>query len=181
MPTIPTIPKSGTELETLVAFLDYQRAVIIDKCSGLTASQLATRLEPSSLTLPGLAYHLALVEDDWFQSDFAGDALGEPWASVDWESDPDWEFDVAPTMDIDDVLNAYREAIARSNAIVTAAASCDQLSARAHPRTGEHWSLRWILVHMIEETARHAGHADLIRESIDGEVGDFRHTKTATP
>jgi hypothetical protein len=72
MPTIPTIPKSGTELETLVAFLDYQRAVIIDKCSGLTASQLATRLEPSSLTLPGLAYHLAVVEDDWFQSDFAG-------------------------------------------------------------------------------------------------------------
>ena len=174
MPSIPTIPKSGTELETLVAFLDFQRAVIIDKCGGLTASQLARRLEPSSLTLPGIAYHLAVVEEDWFQSDFAGGDLGEPWASIDWDADPDWEWDVAPTMAIDDVLDAYREAIARSNEIVAAAASLDQLSARAHPRTGERWSLRWILVHMIEETARHAGHADLIRESIDGEVGDFR-------
>jgi hypothetical protein len=174
MPTIPTIPKSGNERDTLIAFLDFYRAVIIDKCGGLTASQLASRLEPSTLTLPGIAYHLAVVEEDWFQSDFEGGELGEPWSSIDWDADPDWEWDVAPTLDIDDVLDTYRGAIARSNEIVAAAASLDQLSAKAHPRTGEHWSLRWILIHMIEETARHAGHADLIRESIDGEVGDFR-------
>lgn len=172
---IPTIPTHGDERAMLVAFLDYHRAVIIDKCTGLTPEQLATRLGPSALTLPGIAYHLAAVEEDWFVGDMLGEDFGEPWASVDWDAEgPDWEWRTAPTLDIEEVLATYRRAIARSNEIVAAADSLDRLSVRTHPRTGEPWSLRYVLVHMIEETARHAGHADLIRESIDGEVGDFR-------
>lgn len=171
---IPHIPKVAGELEMLVAFLDYQRAVMIDKASGLTQEQWGQRLEPSTMTLGGMIYHLTVVEESWFADYFAGDGLGEPWASVDWEADRDWEWNVAPTMDPDVVLDAYRQAIKRSNEIVAAATSLDQLSAKNHSKSDEPWSLRWILVHMIEETARHAGHADLIRESIDGEVGDFR-------
>jgi len=171
---IPHVPKSAGELEMLVAFLDYQRAVLIDKASGLTQEQWGQRLEPSTMTLGGMIYHLTVVEESWFVDVFAGEGLGEPWASVDWEADRDWEWNVAPTMDREVVLDAYRQAIERSNEIVAAATSLDQLSVKKHSKSGEPWSLRWILVHMIEETARHAGHADLIRESIDGEVGDFR-------
>lgn len=146
---------------------------MIDKASGLTQEQWGQRLEPSTMTLGGMTYHLALVEEHWFTDVFLGKELGEPWASADWDADPDWEWNVAPTMDIETVLDAYRGAIERSNAIVAEAESLDRLSIKSN-RSDERWSMRWILVHMIEETARHAGHADLIRESIDGVTGDFR-------
>jgi hypothetical protein len=171
----PRPPLAADERETLVAFLDWHRAVVLDKAGGLTQEQLGQRLEPSTLTLAGIVYHLALVEEDWFQVDFLGAELGEPWASVDWEANRDWEFDVAHTLDPEEVFAAYRAACDRSNEIIAGAESLDQLAVRAN-RDGEHWSLRWIVVHMIEETARHAGHADLIRESIDGEVGNFRES-----
>lgn len=179
---IPHIPKAAEEREMLLAFLDFQRAVMIDKASGLTQEQWGRRLSPSTMTLGGMIYHLAIVEESWFADIFAGGGLGEPWASVDWESDRDWEWNIAPTMDPEVVLDAYRKAIDRSNEIVAATDSLDQLSEKARGDLSqnasgdrsERWSLRWILIHMIEETARHAGHADLMRESIDGEVGDFR-------
>jgi hypothetical protein len=170
--TQPRIPQAADELETLTAFLDYYRAVMLDKVGGLTAEQLGTRLEPSTMTLAGMIYHLTVVEASWFCDIFAGIGIGEPWASVDWDEDKDWEWHVAPSMDPDAVFDAYRKACERSRQVVAAADSLDELSVK--DRDGEQWSLRWILVHMIEETARHAGHADLIRESIDGEVGDFR-------
>ncbi len=172
--SIPHIPKIAGEREMLVAFLDFQRAVMIDKASGLTQEQWGHRLEPSTMTLGGMIYHLTIVEESWFSDMFDGAGLGEPWASVDWEADRDWEWNVAPTMDPEVVLDAYRTAIDRSNEIVASADSLDRLSSKTRGDQKEHWSLRWILIHMIEETARHAGHADLIRESIDGEVGDFR-------
>ncbi len=159
----------------LLAFLDFQRAVMIDKASGLTQEQWGHRLEPSTMTLSGMIYHLTIVEESWFVDRFSGEGLGEPWASVDWEADRDWEWNIAPTLDPEFVLDAYRRAIERSNEIVAATDTLDALSAQTGGDTNEPWSLRWILVHMIEETARHAGHADLIRESIDGEVGDFRN------
>jgi len=168
----PQIPSAAGEVETLNAFLDYYRAVMLDKVGGLTREQLATRLEPSTMTLVGMIYHLALVEAHWFSDIFAGEGIGEPWASVDWDADRDWEWNTAPSMDPTIVFDAYRHACERSREIAEAAESLDQLSVKDDD--GEKWSLRWILVHMIEETARHAGHADLIRESIDGEVGDFR-------
>ena len=170
--THPHIPKEAGETEMLTAFLDYYRAVMLDKVGGLTKQQLGTRLKPSTMTLAGMIYHLTVVEASWFSDIFAGEGIGEPWESVDWDDDRDWEWHIAPSMDPAVVFDAYRDACDRSREIVASAQSLDQLSVK--DRDGEKWSLRWILVHMIEETARHAGHADLIRESIDGEVGDFR-------
>ncbi|MCL1595611.1 MAG: DinB family protein [Actinomycetia bacterium] len=170
--THPQIPQTANERDTLVAFLDYYRELMLDKAGGLSKEQLGVRLEPSTMTLAGMIYHLAVVEQGWFSNHFLGLDLTEPWASVDWEADRDWEWDIAPTLEPEVVLSAYRTAFERSNEIIAAADSLDQLSVKDEP--GSEMSLRWILVHMVEETARHAGHADLIRESIDGEVGDFR-------
>jgi uncharacterized damage-inducible protein DinB len=169
----PSIPNKGSESATLLAFLNYYRELLIDKASGLTDLQLHTRLAPSTLTLGGLINHVALVEDDWFTSDFAGKDLPEPWASAPWDQDRDWEFNNAITVPTTELFARYRAAIDRSNYVIAQVKDLGDVSAKAN-RKGEEWSMRWILVHMIEETARHCGHADLIRESIDGSVGDFR-------
>jgi uncharacterized damage-inducible protein DinB len=171
----PSIPKASSEKEMLDAFLDYYRALMLDKAGGLTQEQLATRVAPSTMTLAGMIHHLAAVEDGWFHEVFLGGERFEPWASVDWAADPDWDWRVAAELDPAVIFDRYREAIARSQRTTDEAESLDQLSVQH--RDGEHWSLRWILVHMIEETARHAGHADLIRESIDGATGDFREVE----
>jgi uncharacterized damage-inducible protein DinB len=166
--TAPTV--TGPELQRLVQFLDFQRQTVLLKTDGLTRDQMNQPLPPSTLTLGGLLNHLALVEDSWFSDRFAGNGLAEPWASVDWTADPDWEFHQAATMDADELRAAYLRQIERSNEIV-AGADIEQLSARGN-RDGVHWDLRWVMLHMIEETARHAGHADLLREAIDGTTGE---------
>ena len=173
----PYIPRQGTERETLLAFLDYHRELLIDKASGLTDEQLHTAVAPSSLTLGGLINHMALVEDDWFTSDIAGEAIPEPWASVSWAEDRDWELTSAVDTPTEVLFRRYREAIERSNAVLAGVDDLSQLSIKTD-RKGDPWSVRFILTHMIEETARHCGHADFIRESIDGSVGDFRSKDT---
>ena len=167
------IPRQGSEQETLVAFLDYYRELLTDKASGLSDEQLHTRLEPSSLTLGGIINHMAVVEDDWFGGDFLGQPLPEPWASAPWDEDRDWELNSAHEVPTEELFDRYRRAIARSREIVAGVQDLGELGKRI-PADGEAFSMRWILVHMIEETARHCGHADFIRESLDGEVGDFR-------
>jgi hypothetical protein len=162
---------TGPELEQLSAFLDYQRETLLLKTDGLTAAQMAQRLAPSSLTLGGLLHHLALVEDTWFRVRFAGLPDDELWAGHDWDADPDYEFRTAADVEPEELRRRYREACARSREVVAHAVSLDQLSVEKR-RNGEQFDLRWMLLHMIEETARHAGHADLLRESIDGTVGD---------
>lgn len=162
---------TGDELTLLTQFLDYQRATIVQKAEGLTASQLAQRIEPSTMTLPGLVKHLALVEDIWFHMRVLGLELQEPWASVDWKATPDWDFDSAGDDDIADLVAMYEAACERSRAAVEAVGDLDAVAVKAN-RAGDRMSLRWILIHMIEETARHAGHADLLREAIDGVTGD---------
>jgi uncharacterized damage-inducible protein DinB len=169
----PYIPRQGSERDTLIAFLDYHRELLIDKASGLTDEQLHTTVAPSSLTLGGLINHMAVVEDDWFTGDIAGDTLPEPWASAPWEEDRDWELTSAVDTPTDLLFQRYRDAIERSNAVLVKVDDLSQLSIKTD-RKGDPWSIRWILVHMIEETARHCGHADFIRESLDGSVGDFR-------
>ena len=169
----PTIPNQGSEREILLAFLNYYRELLIDKTSGLTDEQLHTRLPPSTLTLGGLINHMALVEDDWFTSDFSGEALPEPWCGAPWDDDRDWEFNSAISTPTTELFARYRAAIDRSNYVIAHVDDLGEVSAKAN-QEGEKWSMRWILVHMIEETARHCGHADFIRESIDGSVGDFR-------
>jgi uncharacterized damage-inducible protein DinB len=161
----------GDERTLLTQFLDYQRAVMVRKAEGLTAEQLAARLGPSELTLGGLLKHMALVEDSWFHRRLLGRELPEPWASVDWEADPDWEFHTAAQDEPAELFRLYHAACERSRAAVDEVGDLDAIS-KVPNRRGEHFSLRWILLHMIEEAARHVGHADLLRESIDGATGD---------
>jgi uncharacterized damage-inducible protein DinB len=161
----------GDELTLLSQFLDYHRATLVWKVSGLDRQQLGTRLEPSALTLAGLVKHMALVEDSWFGQVLLGRDEGEPWASVDWDDDPDWEFRTAVDDDPDALLALYTDACERSRAAVAEVGDLDRLAAK-RSRSGEQFNLRWIMLHMIEETARHNGHADLLRESIDGATGE---------
>ncbi|MGH9211351.1 MAG: DinB family protein [Acidimicrobiales bacterium] len=162
---------AGDELTLLTQFLEYQRAVLARKAQGLTAEQLAVTLGRSELTIGGLLKHGALVEDRWFQERLAGRDIPEPWASVDWDADPDWEFHTATADPPEELSRLYDVACERSRAVTDEVRDLDAMSRKPN-RRGEHYSLRWILIHMIEETARHAGHADLLRESIDGATGD---------
>ncbi|MGI8751372.1 MAG: DinB family protein [Acidimicrobiales bacterium] len=162
-------PSAG-ERSTVEQFLDYQRATMQTKVEGLSQGQLATRLPTSALTLAGLLKHLALVEDDWIQVRFLGLPELEPWASAPWDEDRDWEFHTAEHEDADGLRQLYRAACDRSRQAI-AGADLDDLSVGT-THDGEQWNLRWILTHLIEETTRHNGHADLIREAIDGTVGE---------
>jgi len=161
----------GSELALLGEYLDYQRETMLSKTDGLTREHLARKHPPSELTLAGLLYHLALVEEDWMEVRFSGLPEREPWASVDWDADPNWEFRTATDFGPEQLHSRYREACRRSRHIVAQAKGLDQLSIKAL-RDGRHFSLRWVLLHIIEETARHAGHADFLREAIDGTVGE---------
>ncbi len=152
----------------MLEFLDYYRAVLLRKCAGLTRAQLATRVGASSLTLAGLLKHMALVEQHWFHECWRGAAETEPWAGVDWEAQPDWDFETATDDTPQYLADLYLEALARSRAAID---GCDDLAATVD-RRGQPVSLRWILVHMIEEYARHCGHADLLREAVDGVTAD---------
>ncbi|MGY1651672.1 DinB family protein [Geodermatophilus sp. SYSU D01119] len=164
-------PGTGDETTLLSAYLAYQRETLLRKTDGLTREQLARTHPPSSLTLAGLLYHLALVEETWSVERFAGEAELPPWDGVDWEATPDWEFDAALGLEPDDLRERYREACRRTDAVVAAAGSLDALSA-VPLRSGGRFSLRWMLLHLVEETARHAGHADLLREAVDGVTGE---------
>jgi uncharacterized damage-inducible protein DinB len=161
----------GSELSLLAEYLDLQRETLLAKTDGLTRAQLNAAHPPSALTLAGLLSHLALVEETWMEVRFAGLPEREPWSTVDWDADPDWEFRAAQTQEPDELKARYRDACERSRRVVASASGADQLSARPR-RDGRRFSLRWVLLHLIEETARHAGHADLLREAIDGSVGE---------
>lgn len=163
--------RGGSELALLGQYLDYQRETILSKTDGLTRVQLAQQHAPSELTLAGLLYHLSLVEEDWLEVRFSGLPDREPWAGVDWKADPNWEFRTSRDLEPDTLQSRYRDACERSRHIVSGAAGLDQLSVQAL-RDGRHFSLRWVLLHLIEETARHAGHADFLREAIDGKIGE---------
>ena len=159
-----------TERDTLMNFLAYFRSVLIRKAVGLDSVQLNTPIGPSSLTIGGLVKHMAFVEDHWFHSVLAGHDYPEPWASADWDTSPDWEFDTAPDDSPAELLAQFRTSVARSDVAIAAVHDVDALAAKQSH--GEPTNLRWIMIHMIEEYARHCGHADLIRESIDGTTGD---------
>jgi uncharacterized damage-inducible protein DinB len=159
------------EYDALAQYLDYQRETILLKTEDLNQDQLAQKLPTSALTLAGILYHLALVEETWLEARFLGLPEREDWITVNWEKDPDWEFRTAVTMDPDKLRQRYRDACERSRQAAAQAASLDQLSMISR-KDGSKFSLRWVLLHLIEETARHAGHADLLREAIDGSVGE---------
>jgi uncharacterized damage-inducible protein DinB len=170
----PEPPIAADEIATLLGFLDYQRATLEWKCAGLDEKGFRATTSASTMTLGGMLKHMALVEDSWFSRWLHGRDRHTTWEAADWETDPDWEWTTAAQESPDDLRALWRDATARSRSLVQEALTkggLEQLAQRSWP-DGRSPSLRWILVHMIEEYARHNGHADLLRESIDGETGE---------
>lgn len=170
----PEPPIASGEQETLIGFLEYQRATFAWKCAGLDATGLSARVGASTMTLGGMMKHLALVEDWWFSVALHDRTFSAPWDVVDFEADPDWEWRTAGGDSPEELLALWHREVDRARAAVTEAlsdAGLDQLARRVL-RDGRSPSLRWIICHMIEEYARHNGHADLIRESVDGQTGE---------
>src|SRR3954467_14591060 len=160
-------PLRADETTTFRAFLDYHRETFRWKCAGLTQQQLAQPLPPSEMTLGGMMKHLALVESSWFEDDFAGRGLMSPFDTVDWDADRDWEWHTAKDDTPEELFALFAEACRRADAVLAAAMggpALDSESVEKDRRSGTPFSLRWIMLHMIEEYARHNGHADLIRQ-----------------
>lgn len=157
----------GDEQEMLTQYLDYHRATFRMKCAGLNDEQLKRRpVAPSGLSLLGLVRHLTEVEHNWFTRMLAG----QPYTPLYWsESDPDGDFDNLDSASVTDVWASYDAAVAESRRV---AASFTDVADLARGTTGRPRNVRWVLVHLIEEYARHNGHADLLREAIDGTTGE---------
>jgi hypothetical protein len=165
-------PQVTSERDALSQYLDYQRETILLKTDGLTREQLAMKVPTSDLTLGGILYHLAGVEEGWLEVNFLGLPHRDDFKDVDWNADPDYEFRTAADMEPDQLRRRYRDACDRARRVVDGASSLDQLSRSTRLVHGKPYTLRWVLLHLIEETARHAGHADLLREAVDGTVGE---------
>ena len=154
----------GDERAMLAAFLDFQRDTLLWKLADLSEEQLRRSWTPSGNSLLGLVKHLAFVERNWFQFRFLGQQVYIPWRSGDREGDFRIEAGESP----ETVLAFYRAEVERSRRITAETASLDTLAVDPDRPV----SLRWILLHMIEETARHNGHADIMRELTDGQTGE---------
>lgn len=170
----PEPPVAADELATLLGFLDFQRATLEWKCRGLCAADMLATVGASTMTLGGLVKHMAYVEDYWFNDRLLDRPRQAPWSTVDWAVDRDWEFTSSVHDTPEELFALWRAAVQRSRNALELALSHGGLDqpARRPWDDGTAPSLRWILVHMIEEYARHNGHADLLRESVDGEVGE---------
>lgn len=170
----PEPPVAADEVASVLGFLDYQRATLEWRCRGLDADGLRATTAASSITLGGLLKHMAWVEDYWFSKRLHGIDPQLPWSAVDWSSDPDWEWHSAADDPPDDLRSLWGAAVERSRASTADALATGGLGtlARQPWPNGESPSLRWIVLHMIEEYARHNGHADLLREAIDGVTGE---------
>jgi uncharacterized damage-inducible protein DinB len=170
----PEPPLAGDETATLVGFLEFQRATLAWKCSGLDAAGLKATVAPSTMTLGGMLKHLAYVEDLWFSRRLHGRDPAPPWDTVDWNADRDWDWHSAAEDTPEQLMALWQDAVARSRSRLGEALAdggLERLAQRSWP-DGRSPSLRWILVHMIEEYARHNGHTDLLRESVDGLTGE---------
>jgi hypothetical protein len=159
-------PLVGDDRTMLPTWLDYQRATLLWKCELLEGDALVRRsVPPSPVSLLGIVRHMTLVEWSWFERVFAATGTPRP-ISTEHDEDADWN-DLDPVRAMDDI-EVFQRQCDISRGIVAAAQSMDQLAANARDDV----SLRWIMVHMVEEYARHNGHADFLRELIDGAVGE---------
>jgi hypothetical protein len=167
-------PLAGDEAAALIGGIERQRHIIAWKCGGLDAEGIRRTTATSTITLGGLLKHLAHVEDDHFAVLWLGTDAGPPWDAVDWEADPGWAWRVTAEDTPEGLMSLWLDAVRRSRAIVSDALRHGGLDQRGRFTTdaGGSPNLRRILVDLLEEYARHAGHADLIRESIDGVVGE---------
>ena len=170
----PEPPLVADERATLLGFLDYQRATFAWKTAGLDAAGLSTKIAASSMTLGGMLKHLAIVEDYWFSQWLRGRDQEPHWAAVDWDADQDWDWNSAAVDTPEQLSGMWPDSVARSRTMVADALADGDLSQMAQKTwpDGRAPCMRWILTHMIEEYARHNGHADLIREFVDGETGE---------
>ncbi len=170
----PEPPVSGgDETDTLLGSLERQRSYLAWKCGGLDAAGLRARLAPSTITLGGLLKHLAKVEDDYFSQGLLARDRQPPWDTVDWKADPEWDWHSAAEDSPEQLMALWQDAVARSRSAVSEALADGGLDQLARgTRWSEPPSLRRLLIDLIEEYARHVGHADLIRESVDGLVGE---------
>ncbi len=160
-------PRSAPERVMLLAWLDYQRATLEMKCRGLSPSQLRMKaVSPSSLSLLGLVRHMAEVERNWFRRALADEPAPPHYYS---EDDPDGDFNHVDDANVEEAFSTWRHECEHARTVVASFSDLDELGRHeSHPgRPSE----RWVLIHLIEEYARHNGHADLLREAIDGVVG----------
>lgn len=165
-------PVAGDETATLLGSLERQRATLAWKCSGLDAAGMQATVGASSITLGGLLKHLAFIEDVYGSLRLRGRDLRSLWPTADFD-DPDWEWHSAAHDPPDQLLSLWRDAVARSRAAVAEVLADGDLGQRArHTGWDEPPSLRRLLIDLIEEYARHVGHADLIREAVDGLTGE---------
>ncbi len=164
--TVP--PISGSEKEMLIGYLNLQRDTLLWKLDGLDDEQLRRPHEPSGLTLLGLAKHLTDVERSWFRERVAGEDLSHLWD----DADPERYWRIEPDDTTADLIAMYRVKFAAADAIIRERDLDATVAAPPSWPGAEAMTVRWVALHLIEETARHVGHADLIREAIDGATGE---------
>jgi Protein of unknown function (DUF664) len=176
MPTMPfwEPPIAGTETEHLVGSLERMRATFRWKADGLDSAGLQTRIGASALTLGGLLKHLARAESQLFTTKLSGKPIDPPWDKVDWDSDDEWDFTSAADDTPEQLYATWDTTIARSRERLQAALATGGPEQPVHMGIpgGQHASLRRLLCDLIEEYGRHTGHADLLREAVDGRVGE---------
>jgi uncharacterized protein DUF664 len=167
-------PLAGTEIEQLTGALERLRATFRWKADDLDAAGLQTRVGASSLTLGGLLKHLAVNEDYMSTVKLSGAPLGAPWEDNGWDSDDDWEITSAAADTPEQLYACWDGAVERSRGRLAAALAVGGLDQPVHASgpDGQHASLRRLVCDLIEEYGRHTGHADLIREAVDGRVGE---------
>lgn len=167
-------PLAGTELEQLVGALERLRTTFRWKADGLDEVGLLIRIGASDLTIGGLLKHLAAAEDYMFTTKLNGQPIGAPWDALGWDGRSDWDFTFAAAEAPEQLYELWDGAVERSRSRVAAALTIGGLDQPVHLAwpDGTHLSLRRLLCDLLEEYGRHTGHADLIREAIDGRVGE---------
>ena len=158
-------PVAGGEKEVLAGFLDHYRSTLLGICSGLSEEDLRRTFVSSGTTLLGIVKHLAYVERGWFQENVANEPFDYP---PELEADPDADLRVEDHETSEQIFELYRAACERSRRALADSSLDDLIES---PKRSRDYNVRWVVVHMIEETARHVGHADIIREQIDGRTG----------
>lgn len=166
---------AGDEISTLLGSLERQRRTLAWKCGGLDSAGMNARVGVSKITLGGLLKHMALVENHHFAYKLHGISLGAPWDQGNWDENPDWDWDSAANDSPEYLMGLWTRAVADSRVHISAALADGQgldRDANFSWPDGSTPTLRRMLIDLVEEYARHVGHADLIRESVDGLVGE---------
>jgi len=170
----PDAPAARGEVGAVLAVLERNRRTFAWKTSGLDEAGLRATTAASAMTLGGLVKHVALVEADWLADKLAGQGYGPPWDTVDFDADPDWEWRTGALDAPEDVYGVWRDAVEKSRALVAEVIKerrLDDPASFTWP-DGRTPIVREMLLDMIEEYARHTGHADVLREAVDGRVGE---------